>query len=55
MASVRDKCLVKMENASDVYNKIFWERGREHTHIILLQYIIIAVLFYLSLLISYCA
>ena len=37
-------CLVKMEKALNLYNKVFWER--DHIHIILLQYVVIIVVFY---------
>ena len=33
VATVCDKCLVKMEKALHSYNKIFWERERDHVHI----------------------
>ena len=33
MATEHGKCLVKMEKVLNLYNKLFWERGRDHIHI----------------------
>ena len=32
MATVRGKCLVKMEKVLSVYDKVFWEREKERPH-----------------------